>query len=71
LVSKKDDLECDFIFEGRLDECMGIVDHFKLFISIGENQFFVKMLKREHEGCSINRGEKIVIGFNKKDVCYL
>ena len=71
LVSKVNDLTCDYVFEGSLDECMGIVDHFKLFISVGNNQFFVKMLKREHEGCSINRGEKIVIGFHKKDVSYL
>jgi|GEM_PF-3727273 len=50
---------------------MGIVDHFKLFITVGEHQFFVKSLKREHESCSIDRGEKIVIGFWRKDVCYL
>lgn len=71
LVSKEHDIHCDFVYEGTLDECMGIVDHFKLFVSVGENQFFVKIMKREHEGCAINRGEKIVIGFNRKDVCYL
>lgn len=71
LVSKERDLACDYVFEGKLEECMGIVDHFKLFISVGEYQFFVKSLKREHENCSIDRGEKIVIGFHKKDVTYL
>lgn len=71
LVSKENDLACDFVFEGKLEECMGIVDHFKLFISVGEYQFFVKSLKREHESCSIDRGDKIVLGFWKKDVCYL
>ncbi|WP_263833828.1 ABC transporter ATP-binding protein [Sulfurospirillum oryzae] len=71
LVSKEHDINCDFVYEGKLDECMGIVDHFKLFVSVGENQFFVKIMKREHEGCAIDRGEKIVIGFNRKDVCYL
>ena len=71
LVSKENNLTSDYNFEGTLDECMGIVDHFKLFIAIGENQFFVKILKREHEGCSVNRGEKLFIGFNQKDVCYL
>ncbi len=71
LVSRENDLACDYIFEGVLDECMGIVDHFKLFISVGNHQFFVKSLKREHEGCAIDRGEKIVIGFHKKDVTYL
>jgi len=71
LVSKENNLTCDYQFEGTLDECMGIVDHFKLFIAIGENQFFVKILKREHEGCAVNRGEKLFIGFNQKDVCYL
>ncbi len=71
LVSKENRLVCDYHFEGFLEECMGIVDHFKLFINVGENQFFVKMLKREHEGCSVMRGEKIYLGFNRKDVCYL
>lgn len=71
LVSKENDLACDFVYEGKLEECMGIVDHFKLFISVGEHQFFVKSLKREHESCVIDRGEKIVIGFWKKDVCFL
>jgi molybdate/tungstate transport system ATP-binding protein len=71
LVSKENDLACDFVYEGRLEECMGIVDHFKLFISVGEHQFFVKSLKREHESCAIDRGESIFIGFHQKDVCYL
>jgi molybdate/tungstate transport system ATP-binding protein len=71
LVSKENDLACDFVYEGKLEECMGIVDHFKLFISVGEHQFFVKSLKREHESCSIDRGESIFIGFHQKDVCYL
>lgn len=71
MVSKEDTLTCDYRFSGTLDECMGIVDHFKLFITVGEEQFFVKMIKREHEGCSIHRGETIYIGFNRKDVCYL
>ncbi|MDY0264588.1 MAG: ATP-binding cassette domain-containing protein [Sulfurospirillum cavolei] len=71
MVSKEDTLTCDYRFSGTLDECMGIVDHFKLFITVGEEQFFVKMIKREHEGCSIHRGEAMYIGFNRKDVCYL
>jgi molybdate/tungstate transport system ATP-binding protein len=70
-VSKEDALACDYCFEGVLEECMGIVDHFKLFINVGDIQFFVKVLKREHEGCDVNRGEKIYLGFNRKDVCYL
>lgn len=71
LVSTEKDLACEFMFEGTLDECMGIVDHFKLFISVGEHQFFVKSLKREHESCSVKRGESVFIGFHQKDVCYL
>ena len=71
IVSKERDMNCDYIFEGKLDDCMGIVDHFKLFVGVGEHQFFVKSLKREHEGCVIERGGKIVLGFNAKDVIYL
>jgi molybdate/tungstate transport system ATP-binding protein len=67
----KQKLKCDFIFEGKLEECMGIVDHYKIFVKVGEEQFFAKILKRDYLGCYADRGEKIYIGFNKKDICYL
>ncbi|HIP56402.1 MAG TPA: ATP-binding cassette domain-containing protein [Arcobacter sp.] len=67
----KQKIKCDFIFEGKLEECMGIVDHYKIFVKVGEEQFFAKILKRDYIGCYADRGEKIYIGFNKKDICYL
>ncbi|SFZ98907.1 Molybdenum transport ATP-binding protein ModC (TC 3.A.1.8.1) [hydrothermal vent metagenome] len=62
---------CDYVFEGSLSECMGITDHFKLFVNVRENQFFIKVLKREYENCTIDLNENIKIGFNKKDVIYI
>lgn len=67
----KDELKTDFAFEGKLEECMGIVDHYKIFVKVGKNQFFAKILKRDYEGCYADRGASIYIGFDKKDVCYL
>ena len=71
LVLKNETIICDYIFEGYLDECMGITDHFKLFVNVGENQFFIKILKREYENCVVNLNENIKIGFNVKDVIYI
>jgi molybdate/tungstate transport system ATP-binding protein len=70
-VLKDKTITCDYVFEGSLDECMGITDHFKLFVNVGENQFFLKILKREYENCVVNLNENIEIGFNSKDVIYI
>ena len=67
----KQKLNCDFVFEGKLEECMGVVDHYKIFVKVGKEQFFAKILKRDYLGCYADRGEKIYIGFNEKDICYL
>jgi molybdate/tungstate transport system ATP-binding protein len=64
-------IECDYVFGGTLEECMGIVDHYKIFVNVDGHQFFAKILKRDYQGCYADRGESIYIGFNKKDVCYL
>jgi molybdate/tungstate transport system ATP-binding protein len=70
-VSSKNDLSNDYIFSGVMDECMGIVDHFKLFVNVGEHQFFIKVLKRDHANCSIQMGERLYIGFDRKDISYI
>ena len=64
-------IDCDYVFGGTLEECMGIVDHYKIFVNVDGEQFFAKILKRDYQGCYSDRGESIYIGFNKKDVCYL
>ena len=64
-------VDCDYVFCGTLEECMGIVDHYKIFVNVNEEQFFAKILKRDYQGCYADRGESIYIGFDKKDVCYL
>ncbi|WP_419764266.1 MAG: ABC transporter ATP-binding protein [Arcobacter sp.] len=70
-VSVEDELVCDFIFKGRLEECMGIVDHYKLFVNVNEHQFFIKILKRDYEGCYAHSGSIINIGFDKKDISFI
>jgi len=70
-VSKDKTIIADYIYEGILDECMGIVDHYKLFITVKGCQFFIKILKREYEGCYADTGGHINIGFDKKDVCFI
>ena len=70
-VSKDNDIETDYIFEGVVDECMGIVDHYKLFVKVKQHQFFIKILKRDYEGCYADRTKTVQIGFNKKDISFI
>ena len=67
-VSKNATLKTDYIFDGVVDECMGIVDHYKLFVKVKEHQFFIKILKRDYEGCYADRTNIIQIGFDQKDI---
>ena len=70
-VSVEDELFCDYIFKGVLEECMGIVDHYKLFVNVNKHQFFIKILKRDYEGCYAHSGSIINIGFDKKDISFI
>ncbi|WP_321778579.1 ABC transporter ATP-binding protein [Sulfurimonas sp.] len=65
------DLNTDYIFEGKVEECMGIVDHYKLFVKVNQYSFFIKILKRDYEGCYMDREKIIKIGFNKNDVSFI
>ena len=70
-VSQNNDLKNDYIFEGILEECMGIVDHYKLFVRVENSYpFFIKLLKREYEGCYENNS-KVYIGFDKKEIGFI
>jgi molybdate/tungstate transport system ATP-binding protein len=62
---------CDFAFEGYVEECMGITDHFKLFVNVNENHFFIKIPKREYDNCLSDSKQSIRIGFDEKDVSYI
>ena len=62
---------CDYSFEGKVEECMGITDHFKLFVNVNENQFFIKIPKRDYESCFSESKQSVTIGFNEKDISYL
>ena len=70
-ISKNKDMKTDYIFEGVVDECMGIVDHYKLFVKVKQHQFFIKILKRDYEECYADRTKIIQIGFDKKDISFI
>lgn len=70
-VSNKFELKTDYVFEGELEECMGVIDHYKIFINVHGHHFFIKILKRDYEGCYANKNSIIQIGFNKKDVSFI
>lgn len=70
-VSNKENILADYVFEGKLEECMGIVDHYKLFINVHGQQFFIKILKRDYDGCYANVNSIVKIGFDKKDICLI
>ncbi|RXJ90783.1 sulfate ABC transporter ATP-binding protein [Arcobacter sp. CECT 8983] len=70
-VSKKEKPNCDYTFIGTLEDCMGVVDHYKVFVNVENHQFFIKILKREYEGCYSNGGNRVFIGFDKKDIGFI
>ena len=70
-IVKDDKYTCDHTFEGYVEECMGITDHFKLFVKVDENNFFIKIPKREYENCLSVSKQSIIIGFDEKDVSYI
>jgi len=70
-IVKEESECCDYVFEGVVEECMGITDHFKLFVKVDENHFFIKIPKREYENCLSNSNQSITIGFDEKDVSYI
>jgi len=71
IVGTKKELTTDFVFKGKLEECMGIVDHYKLFVNVNNHQFFIKILKRDYEGCYADSGSMIQIGFDRKDISFI
>lgn len=67
----KDKIDKDYVFKGQIEECMGIIDHYKIFIKINDIQLFAKILKREYQECYSNKDESIYVGFDERDICYL
>ncbi len=67
LLNKK----CEYNFKGRVEEFMKLIDHYKLFVRVNRNEFFIKLPKREYENLKFNNKEEIQIGFNKKDICLI
>ena len=70
-VTTNDDLKTDYIFEGEIEECMGIVDHYKIFVNVHGHQFFIKILKRDYEGCYSSSGKLVKVGFNKTEISFI
>ena len=70
-IVKEECDRCDYTFQGYVEECMGITDHFKLFVNVDEKHFFIKIPKREYENCLSNSKQSISIGFNEKDISYI
>lgn len=70
-VSNKEKPNSDYTFEATLEDCMGVVDHYKIFVNVENHQFFIKILKREYEGCYSTGGNRVFIGFDKKDIGFI
>ncbi len=61
----------DYCFEGIVEEIMGITDHYKVFVNVNENQFFIKVIKNDFEKLNIQKKQKVYICFNKKDIIFI
>ena len=61
----------DYCFEGKVEEIMGITDHYKIFANVEGNQFFIKLIKNDFEKLNIQKNQKVYICFNKKDIIFI
>jgi len=61
----------DYCFEGEVEEIMGITDHYKVFVNINGNSFFVKVSKYSFEKLNLKKNQKIYLCFNKKDIIFI
>jgi len=61
----------DYCFEGEIEEIMGITDHYKVFVNVNVNSFFVKVPKHSFEKLNIKKNQKIYLCFNKKDIIFI
>lgn len=67
----KQKVPADIVLEGILEESLGIVDHYKLYVDVKDIQFFVKVTMQAFRKLDITVGDKVYLSFNKKDICYL
>jgi len=68
LSSKK--LDTEYSFRGKIEEVMGITDHYKVFVNVEDSKFFVKISKPYFEESVIVRDRDVFVGFSEKDVIY-
>jgi len=71
IIISKEKLNFDFCFEGVIKEIMGITDHYKIFVEVMNNQFFIKASKHILDSLKIKNNQKIYICFNKKDIVFI
>lgn len=71
ITISKEPLNSDYCFEGIIEEIMGITDHYKIFVNVRKNQFFIKSPKKTFEKLGLKKGDKIYICFNKKDIVFI
>jgi molybdate/tungstate transport system ATP-binding protein len=71
ILDKKKSKTKEFYFEGIVDECVWVTDHFKLYVRTEKNLFFIKILKTSQENCPAKSGDMINIGFDQKDIYYI
>jgi len=71
ITISKTQLTSDYCFEGIIEEIMGITDHYKIFINVNNNQFFIKTPKKIFEDLNLKKEEKVYLCFNKKDIVFI
>ena len=71
ITLSKTPISSDYCFEGIIEEIMGIMDHYKLFVNVKGNQFFIKTPKNIFESLEIKKEDKVYICFNKKDIVFI
>jgi molybdate/tungstate transport system ATP-binding protein len=67
----KEKSEYDYCFESKVDEIMGITDHFKVYVKLKDKIFFVKVSKNYFKILDLKKDDNVFICFNKKDIVFI
>ncbi|WP_024790906.1 MULTISPECIES: ATP-binding cassette domain-containing protein [unclassified Lebetimonas] len=63
--------EYDYCFKGQIDEIMGITDHYKIYVNVNGEMFFIKISKNYFKELDLKKGEQVFLCFDKKDIVFI
>ncbi len=61
----------NYCLNGVIEEIMDIADHYKIFVNVRKNIFFIKLPTKKFKYLTLQKKQKVYICFNKKDIIFI